>query len=148
MDLQEQKIRNVSRHINIGPGIIGHIENDNPFIALWLYPFILAFYFRFLDRVVIWNPDNPFLVLPMGAALGQFIAIPRGELGAFFFAGTLNVVGSLVIMLVISYILKTFGIISKSTDDEYYETDEYQDQYSDSDSYSDEHEDAYSEGAW
>lgn len=68
---------------NIGPGIVGHFANDNPFIALPLYTILLAIGFRFADGLLGKFPHDPFIVLPMGVALGQVIAIPRGELANF-----------------------------------------------------------------
>lgn len=96
---------------NIGPGIIGHVENDNPWIAMWLYPIFLAVMIRTLDRGCAWFADNPFIVLPMGAAIGQFIGIPRGELGTFVFIAIVNITGAFVIMQAIAIVLRTFGII-------------------------------------
>lgn len=96
---------------NIGPGIIGHIQNDNPFIALWLYPLLIAGVLRFFDRATQWFSSNPFVVIPIGAAIGQVIAMPRGELGSFFFAAIVNITLSYIIMKVISTTLKLFGFI-------------------------------------
>lgn len=118
MPSSEMKIAGKPRDWNIGPGLIGHIENDNPFIALWLYPIFFGIYFRVFDRVVALFPENPFAVLPMGAALGQIIAMPRGELGSFFFIANLNVFGALAIMISISFMLKLLGFISYQADDE------------------------------
>ncbi|MFG0246920.1 MAG: hypothetical protein ACF8MF_12805 [Phycisphaerales bacterium JB052] len=141
----EIKVPGKPKGWNIGPGIIGHIANDNPFIALWLYPIIIGFVFRIFDRAVMWFSTNPFVVLPMGAAIGQVIGMPRGELGNFFFTALLNVVAAFVIMRSISFVLSTIGWIKKvdqSWDDAYIEQeeeawdaahgwDEYQGQYGD-----------------
>ncbi len=119
MPNNELRISGKAKDWNIGPGIIGHIENDNPWIALWMYPLFLGFYFRVFDRIVVWFPDNPFAVLPMGAALGQIIAMPRGELGSFFFIATINILGSFIIMFVFSIIFKQFGLMSHVVEDEF-----------------------------
>lgn len=118
----EIKVSGKPKGWNIGPGIIGHIENDNPFIALWLYPILLGFFIRLCDRAVMWCSANPFVVLPMGAAIGQLVAMPRGELSTFTFIATINIIGSLVIMRIISWFLTLIGWIKTeqySWDDEY-----------------------------
>ncbi len=109
MPTKEIKVRGKPPEWNIGPGIVGHIANDNPYLAIWMYPIILGFTIRFFDRAVVWFSTNPFVVLPMGAAIGQFVAIPRGELGSFYFLAILNIVSSFVIMKSISWVLTQIG---------------------------------------
>lgn len=111
MPKTEIKISKKAKGWNIGPGIIGHIANDNPYIALWLYPIILGAILRFFDRAVVWFSDNPFIVLPVGGAIGQVVAMPRGELGTFFFLAMLNIISAYVLMKVISWVLKVIGWI-------------------------------------
>ncbi|MFK7882773.1 MAG: hypothetical protein AB8F26_01145, partial [Phycisphaerales bacterium] len=120
----------VERHIpgkpdffNIGPGLIGHIENDNPWLAMWLYAFFLAGMIRIFDRATAWFADNPFVVLPMGAAIGQFIAMARGELGTFVFIAIINIIGAFCIMRAIFITLKFLGLIKIQSDE--YEEWEY-----------------------
>ncbi len=130
MPQQEVHIAKRPDNYNIGPGIIGHIANDNPLIALWLYPIAIAVFVRFCDRTVAWFADNPFVVLPIGAAVGQFIGMPRGELGSFFFIGVVNIVGAFVIMISLSVFLKTLGLIKADApldddDDRYADYEEH-----------------------
>lgn len=117
MPQRELHIAQRPDNYNIGPGLIGHIENDNPWLALWMYPIFLGVLIRVLDRATAWFADDPFIVLPMGAAIGQFIGMPRGELGSFFFIGVLNIIGAFVMMQTLSYILRTIGLIKR--DDPY-----------------------------
>lgn len=127
MPKNEIKVSGMPKNWNIGPGIVGHIANDNPYLALWLYPIIIGFVFRIFDRAVVWYSTNPFVVLPMGAAIGQVVGMPRGELGTFFFLALLNVIAAFIIMRVISYVLSTIGWIKKidqSWDDSYIEQEE------------------------
>lgn len=127
MPQQEVYIAKRPDNYNIGPGIIGHIENDNPWIALWLYPIVIAVFIRVCDRTAAWFADNPFIVLPVGAAVGQFIGMPRGELGSFFFIGIINIVGAFVIMQVLSVTLRVLGFIKEAPQQEdAYDADGYQ----------------------
>ncbi|MEM9372171.1 MAG: hypothetical protein AAGA55_00880 [Planctomycetota bacterium] len=126
MPQQEVHIPQRPDNYNIGPGLIGHIENDNPWIALWLYPIALGVIMRICDRTTAWYADNPFVVLPIGAAVGQFIGMPRGELGSFFFIGMINIVGAFVIMQTLSIALRTLGLIKESPE-EYDDAEAYGD---------------------
>lgn len=121
----EARIKHVPENWNIGPGIVGHIVNDNPWVAFFPYVFFLAFYFRFLDEVVIVNPYNPFAVLPMGVALGQIVGIARGESSTFFILSFVYVVGSFFSMLAIYQVVKFFGWVlpEEVEEEEAYEDD-------------------------
>ncbi len=78
-------VRGLARGFSYGPGIFGHIANDNPYIALPIYAILFAIALGFLDRVCRLNPTNPFVMIPLGAGLGELMAIPRGEMGLFVF---------------------------------------------------------------
>jgi hypothetical protein len=70
---------------SLGPGIIGHINVDVPFIALPLYAWLLAWAIRYMDDRTSANATNPFIVIPISAATSQVLGMPRGELGLFAF---------------------------------------------------------------
>ena len=78
-------VQGVPEGYNIGPGILGHCANDNPWIALPLYAVLLALFLRLLDELLIVHPNNPFVVLPVGAAIGQLLGLARGETATFLF---------------------------------------------------------------
>jgi hypothetical protein len=78
-------VRGLARGFSYGPGIIGHVANDNPWVALPIYAFLFAVGFKFLDQVCKLQLNNPFVMLPVGSALGEMLAIPRGEIGLFIF---------------------------------------------------------------
>lgn len=78
-------VRGLARGFSYGPGLTGHIANDNPYLALPLYAFIFGVGFAFLDRTCRKHMLNPFVVVPLGTGLGEMMAIPRGELGLFVF---------------------------------------------------------------
>lgn len=86
MDIVTQAgVRGLARGFSYGPGLFGHIANDNPMIALPVYAILFAFGIAFMDRVCRLNPTNPFVMIPLGAGLGELMAIPRGEVGLFVF---------------------------------------------------------------
>jgi len=120
---------------NIGPGIVGHMVNDNIFIALPLYTCILAVFLKVCDGLLSKYAHIPYVVLPMGVSLGQVIAIPRGELGNFFAKTVLYIVGGWIVMIIVIYAMRLFGGSSALVDDEeHYDqwendpADEYTDQ--------------------
>lgn len=94
---------------NIGPGLIGHMGNDNPFLAFPLYTLMLAVLLRFGDRILAQNSNNPFVVLPLGAALGQWIGVARGELGAFLALAVVYTIAAWVLMRVIAAATNLFA---------------------------------------
>ncbi|HYE60888.1 MAG TPA: hypothetical protein VD997_02735 [Phycisphaerales bacterium] len=69
----------------VGPGLIGHIWNDNPWLALPFYAIVLGVIMHILDKAVELQPGHPIAIIPVGGALGDLIAIPRGELGLYMF---------------------------------------------------------------
>lgn len=107
---QQAGIDKVAAEFNVGPGLIGHFWNDNPYIALPLYSILIAFAFRWLDNTIRRNPNNPFVVLPMGAALGQFIGLARGELGTFAFRAIVYMATSWVALQVLYRLFASMGL--------------------------------------
>ncbi len=101
---------------NVGPGLIGHIWNDNPFLALPLYTIALAVLVRLLDDRVSSLPDNPFSVIPAGVALGEIVALPRGELGLFFFRTVLAVSSAIIAMWFLAKVLAACGVKIRAED--------------------------------
>jgi hypothetical protein len=70
---------------SLGPGIIGHVNVDFPFIALPLYAWLIAAALRYLDERVATNAASALIVVPISAATSQVLGMPRGELGLFAF---------------------------------------------------------------
>ncbi len=101
---------------NVGPGLVGHIWNDNPLLALPLYTIAIAVLIRLLDDRVSALPDNPFAVIPSGVALGEVVAIPRGELGLFYFRTLLAVGSAIVAMWLLAKILAASGVPIRAED--------------------------------
>lgn len=86
--VSEAGILNRSAEFNYGPGLIGHIENDLPYVALPLYAAFLALAFLFCDRIIKVNPTNPFMIIPFAAGVGDLFGFARGEFGLFLFRAT------------------------------------------------------------
>ncbi|QKK06889.1 MAG: hypothetical protein HND58_01075 [Planctomycetota bacterium] len=102
-------IRNKPENWNIGPGIIGHIAHDNGWLAMIPYALFIGLYLRFFDEVVRQNPLNPFAILPMGVALGQFIGMPRGEFALFFVLSIVYSFGTFAVMMLCYQGMKILG---------------------------------------
>lgn len=85
---------------SLGPGIVGHIVVDFPYVALPLYAFLIGLTLRYMDDRVALHPGNPFIVIPLGAATAQILAFPRGELGLFAFNALAWIVGASIAMAV------------------------------------------------
>lgn len=106
----EAAIVNKAVGFTVGPGMMGHIANDNPWIALLLYAALMGAFLRILDEMVRLEPDNPFVVIPVGVALGEIVAIPRGELGLFVFRTIIAVVSAYIGMRLVAKVLVAFGM--------------------------------------
>lgn len=106
----EMGITKKSPGYNVGPGIIGHIFNDNPYICLWLYPLIFAALLRIGDDLVKKFSENPFIVVPLGVALAEITALPRGELGLFLFRTVTATASAYVFLWVTAKVLVGLGL--------------------------------------
>jgi hypothetical protein len=95
---------------NVGPGLIGHIVNDNPYLSLWLYALIIAALLRIGDDLVARFPDNPFVVIPAGVPLAVVTAFSRGELGLFLFRALLTSISVYLLMWLTAKILRALGV--------------------------------------
>lgn len=91
-------ITRVAPEFSLGPGIIGHVANDNPWLALPIYAVILGLVMRYFDERVRRCIDDPFTVVMLGAGLSQMLAIPRGELGLFAFQLVAATVGGWLVL--------------------------------------------------
>lgn len=106
----EAAIVNKASGFTVGPGMMGHIANDNPWLALVLYAALMGAFLRILDEMVRLQPDNPFVVIPVGVALGEIVAIPRGELGLFVFRTIIAIVAAYIGMRMVAKLLVAFGM--------------------------------------
>lgn len=93
----------------LGPGMIGHVWADHPFFSLIPYAVFLGLFCRFLDEMVRIHTWNPFVVLPIGTALGQIIGVPRGELGLFMFQAISGMIFAFAGMFLVARTMALFG---------------------------------------
>jgi hypothetical protein len=101
---------------NVGPGLIGHISNDNPYIALWLYPLLIGTILRIGDDLIERFPTNPFVVIPVGAGLAEVVAFSRGELGLFLYRTAVCVISVYILLWITAKVLKTLGLRMRDAD--------------------------------
>lgn len=126
--------------LKIGPGIVGHAAAEGGFYALLVYAFVGALFVRYFDEIVVLNPHSPFVVLPIGSALGQIVGLARGETSAFAFNYVIGVVGAYVSLVMLAKVFDQMGWGKQpafweqhALDEIDYEHDEYAEQYDDED---------------
>lgn len=95
--------------VSLSPGIIGHAVADGGWPVVFLYAVLIGIYLRFFDEIVYLNAPSPFLVIPIGASLGQIIGLARGETSVFAMAYVMSVGGSMLLMILIAKFLEHLG---------------------------------------
>lgn len=104
------RVRGKSIGFNFGPGLIGHIKNDNPWLALLPYSFGLAILFRLMDKLIRQNPGNPIVVVPLGVTLGDVLALARGEAGLFLSRTIISTTGAIITMKICASVVGMLGL--------------------------------------
>lgn len=107
--VKQAGIKRKAEEFNLGPGLMGHIWNDNPFLAMVPYAIFLGLMARGFDQIVRLHGFNPFLVVPCGVMIGEIIALPRGELGLFLTRLTFGSFAAFGGMVVASRLLRGVG---------------------------------------
>ena len=69
--------------VTIPPGVLGYAAAEGGWYALVIYALFFGQFCRFFDQIVTCNPTNPFLVLPVGCALGEAAGLARGDIAIF-----------------------------------------------------------------
>jgi hypothetical protein len=98
----EAGVTGVPDEFSWGPGLVGHLCNDIVFLSLPIYAFILAALFKYMDVRTMASTRDPMTVAIFGSALGQALAMPRGELGLFGFNLLAAIVGAWFFSLLVS----------------------------------------------
>jgi hypothetical protein len=83
--VREAGVTGVSAEHTWGPGLVGHLSHDVVLISLPIYALILAWVFRYMDARTRWSEHDPVAIALFGSALGQMMAMPRGDIGLFAF---------------------------------------------------------------
>jgi hypothetical protein len=88
---EQCRLSGVGSDHSFGPGVIGHIANDNPIFALPIYAVLLALFTALIDNRLSRYDRDPYEVAFLGVGISQILAIPRGELGLFL----INAIGTM-----------------------------------------------------
>jgi hypothetical protein len=120
------KLRNVSRDkLTIGPGIIGQSWSDFGTAAVLLYALIYATLFRFVDNIIFTRINDPVVVISLGSALSQVIAIPRGDVSLFTFTYIYTTFSTFLVFAGIAYLFRFQRVGNRESPmDIYHDTDE------------------------
>lgn len=130
-------------------GIIGNASVEGGFIAIVVYAALGAFIFRVSDEYIRRGAHSAFLVLPIGASLGQVMGIARGESSTFMFHFLWTTFSVTVIMTSFSAVLsKLFPQLGADEADAFGGTLEGDDAYDDSGYYLYDHESANESYTW
>lgn len=103
--------------LTVGPGIIGHAAHEGGFIALIVYAILGGLFLRFYDEIIAKCPTSPFVVLPVGASMGQIVGLARGETAAFIFAYVFGVLGSYFALLMVARFVERTGLAGATQGD-------------------------------
>ncbi len=95
--------------LTIGPGIIGHSFADGGWHVLIFYAAFGGFIIRFGDEMIRRSPHAPFVVLPCGSMLGEFMGLARGETSAMLFLAVFGTVTCYVYVASIGKVLQWIG---------------------------------------
>jgi hypothetical protein len=96
------------KEFNVGPGLIAHLVNDNPWLAFLPYAVFLGLVLRYFDELLGLHTHNPFLVLPLGVALGEWVGVARGEAGLFLF---MALTSTFVAWLAMAFCAKSLSLL-------------------------------------
>ncbi len=102
--------------LSIGAGIIGTANAEGGWYAVVIYALLGGLMLRFLDEIASAS-DSPFVILPIGCALGQVLGLARGETSAFTFILLTNITATLLSMVVIGRLLERAGIGTSAPDE-------------------------------
>lgn len=69
--------------VNWGVGIVGQFYYDGGVYIMPLYGFILGLMMRWMDRMLLEQPDNYFLLGILAGMSAHWVAVPRGEVSLF-----------------------------------------------------------------
>jgi hypothetical protein len=94
---------------SVGPGIIGHAAHDFPWVTIPLYALALGWVLRFIDERTVSALHRPFVIIPCGAALGQVLALCRGETAVFAWEIGMAIIGAWIAMRVGGRLLSSVG---------------------------------------
>ncbi len=68
--------------LNVGAGLIGHVAHEGMWPTLFVYAVVFAFLIAKCDNWIRIS-HSPFILIPLGSALGELYAMARGEISYF-----------------------------------------------------------------
>jgi hypothetical protein len=93
--------------VKLTVGVIGAAAGEGGWYAVILYAVLFGLFIRTFDEIAQGQIDNPFVVLPVGSALGQILGLARGDTSAFANTYFITTVGSLGIMFFLAKLFRT-----------------------------------------
>lgn len=103
LGIELQKKRNATA--NLGPGIIGHGWYESGWIGIIGYAVVFGFVLSVIDLIVQRRAYSPVLLAPLGASLGNVMALPRGDTPLFAASITAEFIAPFLIL----YTIALFG---------------------------------------
>lgn len=90
-----------------GPGLAGHFYHEGGMIVAAFYGLLLGTLLKWVDEVIVSDPDNLFLKGLFAAMVPQLLLLPRGDLGN----AMLNIAFCFVTFWVIRFLaMRTYGL--------------------------------------
>jgi hypothetical protein len=108
--VDQRNVSGTDSTFTVGPGMIAHLVNDNPWLCLIPYALFLGLVLRYFDEMLAIHAHNPFLVLPLGVALGEWVGVPRGEAAIFIFLALTSTAASWMAMAFCAKVLSMLGV--------------------------------------
>lgn len=105
--------------IKLSCGIIGVAAAEGGIFAAMFYGACGGLFIRFFEQIARNNIRCVFLVIPIGAAMGQVLGLARGDTSAFANTYMITTLGSLGIMIPIGRFMTRFNTDIAAGDDEY-----------------------------
>ena len=90
------------RRVTWGPSVIGHAFYDGGWWTVVLYGLATGWIIRWLDQVMMFDPENPWLIAMFASISGHAIGYSRGDCGTF----AINLLGSMFLLYLILNILR------------------------------------------
>jgi hypothetical protein len=101
--------------ITLPPGVVGYAAAEGGFYALVLYALFFGQFTRFFDDLITMNPDNPYIILPVGCATGNFLGLARGDIAIFTNLALIGFVASFLMIWLASLAFGRTSSVSAST---------------------------------
>ncbi|MFG0306607.1 MAG: hypothetical protein ACF8Q5_10400 [Phycisphaerales bacterium JB040] len=95
--------------IKLSCGIVGVAAAEGGWYAIIVYGLCLGVFVRVFDEIVRHQPTTPFIVLPVGAALGQILGLARGDTSTFANTYFITTLGALAIMIPVGRFMARFN---------------------------------------